>query len=120
MVNGPRDHDELDTVQSIVAAAPSVAIASTNCQFCPSGDTSWSPGVSSIRRSSFLTAVSFAKGLALRVVARLSWAWQDGQDHADVGAELGHVGAEELLRGVAGDLAVVVEDIGGVLDVGLG
>jgi hypothetical protein len=47
-------------------------------------------------------------------------AWQDGQDHADVGAELGHVGAEELSGGVVGDLTVVPEDIRGVLDVGLG
>ncbi len=45
---------------------------------------------------------------------------QHRQHHADVVAELGHVAAEELPGGVVGDLAVVLEDVRGVLDVGLG
>jgi hypothetical protein len=65
-----------------------------------------------VSESSSLPAVTFAGRLTCRVVARLLWAWQDCQDHADVGAELGHVGAEELSGGVVGDLAVVLEDIG--------
>ena len=47
-------------------------------------------------------------------------AWQNCQDHADVRAELGHVAAEELSRGVVGDLAVLQEHLRGVLDVRLG
>ena len=99
---------------------PSVAIASTKPSVVSERGDLLVPGVSSIRQASYLAAVIIARGLALRVAARLLWAWQHGQDHADVGAELGHVGAEELSGGVVGDLAVVLEDIGGVLDVGLG
>ena len=40
------------------------------------------------------------------------WTWKDSQHHADVRAELGHVGAEKLSSGFVGDLAVVLEDIG--------
>ena len=42
------------------------------------------------------------------VVASVLPAWQDGQDHADVCAELGQVVAEELPGGVIGDLAVAL------------
>jgi len=58
--------------------------------------------------------------VASGVVASLLRAWQDCQDHADVRAELGHVAAEELSRGVVGDLAVLQEHLRGVLDVRLG
>ena len=66
--------------------------------------------LAAVRWSPFLPAPS-ERTVGSGVLTLLS-ARQDGEDHADVGAELLHVGAQELLGGAVGDLAVVPEHLG--------